>query len=242
MVEDEPSGTAPSEDESDTEDAERTSVLEVFGLKLEVSNPRLADLLTMDAGLALTTDVRELSINGGGTTDRAEVIEAIPDALVAPPSPKSEEDVRARQAFRARAEECAAGMGFAARPDGVWTSPSGAAIVARMVERGVSLAAATHFVDEVAARRAGMGGIDATVLFVVDSQPTADGFKVPIRQRKLHDVMRTVCIDDLDYVAGLCESGTLEHGHALALLSPPAAVDVGEAVSAIRAAQGERGV
>lgn len=55
MAEEEAS-TQPGE----TRSGERHPVLEVFGIKLEVSNPRLAELLTMDAKEALTSDLRDL--------------------------------------------------------------------------------------------------------------------------------------------------------------------------------------
>ncbi len=51
----------------------------MFGLTLEVSNPRLAELLTMDAKEALVTDVRELAprVDGPPPTP-AEVAQLFP--------------------------------------------------------------------------------------------------------------------------------------------------------------------
>lgn len=218
---------------------DRFSVLEVFGLKLEVSNPRLAELLTMDARDALGTDVRDLVSSDVSTpVDRAAVDEAMPDMVVAPTTPKMEEDARNRLAFRQRAEAIGTRLGFATRSDGLWTSPSGISVVTRAVDKDVSLAAATHFVGEVSSHREALAGPDSTALFIVDTQQTADVFKVAIRQRRLYQIMRTITLDNLEQIAALTDSGALDHDKALVLLVPLENIDVGEVLSVIRAASG----
>lgn len=226
----------PTAGESDdTADSGRATVLEVFGLKLEVSNPRLADLLTMDAREALDTDVREL-VQPSERPDAAQIAEAVPDAVVAASTPHSEADARARAEFRAEADGIGGRLGFDIRPDGLWVSPKDFAIVTRNVERAVSLAAATHFVAEIAQHREALAGPDATALFVVDCQQTADVFKVAIRQRRLYNVMRTISLANLEQIARLVEDGKLDHAQALVLLTPIENIDVGEVLSVIRSA------
>lgn len=220
---------AERETRPDDPGEDRFAVLDVFGLTLEVSNPRIAELLTMDARQALTSDVKDLV---GG----AEVAEALPDAVVAVPTAKTGEDERVRREFRGRTDVSGQLLGFETRPDGVWISPGGLAVVTRVVEREVSLAAASHFVGEVAAHREGLAGPDSTALFVVSDQHVADVFKVAIRQRRVYHVVRTISVDNLEAIVGYVENGVLDHAHALVLLTPIENIDVGEVLSVIRSA------
>jgi len=220
--------------ESDGSTEDRFAVLHVFGLKLEVSNPRLAELLTMDARQALGSNVRDL-IGAERVATAQDVRQALPDVLLTPPTPHTDDLVRHRREFRTRVEDVASAIGFEVRGDGVWTSPSGLSIMTRTVERPLSLAAASHFVTEVG-QRVDSGGSEArSVLFVVDTQQTADVFKVAIRQRKLYMDMRTVSVDNLEDMRGLYRRGTLTHEQMVVLLAPVADIDVGEMLSVIHA-------
>lgn len=214
----------------DTRDErQRHAVLEVFGLTLEVNNPRLAELLTMDATEALTTDVRDLMV-----ADRRAVAEALPETIVAVPTPHAEALSRARAEFRKRADALGEKLGFSVSSDGTWSSPLGIDIVTRTVERPLTVAAAAHFVAEVAAVTDRLPESSA-VLYVVEGQQTADVFKVAIRQRRLYDLMRTVAIQTLEEVAARVEAGRLDHRSLLVLLAPIANIDVGEMMSVLRA-------
>ena len=208
---------------------ERYAVLEVFGITLEVSNPRLAELLTMDATDALTSDVRELA-----SADRRAVAEALPDSVVTPPTPQTDEALRVRRAFRTKADALGDVLGFEVESDGTWSSPTGIDIMTRTVERPLTVAAAAHYVSEVAAVTNRLPDTSA-VLFVVDGQQTADVFKVAIRQRKMHDLMRTVSIESLEELVSLYEAGRLGHASVLVLLAPIANIDVSEIMSVLRA-------
>jgi hypothetical protein len=214
---------------------DRFAVLDVFGLKLEVSNPRLAELLTMDAKEALTSDIRALGTAQEIRELREEAAEAIPDVIVAPTTAKDDQDAAIRREFRARAASFGSSLGFDTTPDGLWRSPTGLSILTRAIERPVSLAAAIHYVQEIAARREQIAGRDATVLFIVDSQQSADVFKVAIRQRHLYDVMRVISMDNLQAVLRLEQAEAIDHAKAVILLAPAANIDVGEILSVIRA-------
>lgn len=220
----------------DTEDQrqDRFAVLDVFGLKLEVSNPRLAELLTMDAKDALGADVRGL-VGAERSATAEDVREAVPDVVLSPSTPHAEEVARYRKEFRARVESAATGLGFEVKGDGSWDSATGLSIVTRTVERPLSLAAASHFVSEVAQRLQSPSAEAASVLFIVDSQQTADVFKVAIRQRKLYQDMRTVSVDNLEDMRGLYRRGALTHEQVVVLLAPVANIDVGEILSVIHA-------
>jgi hypothetical protein len=217
-------------------DRSRFAVMDVFGLKLEVSNPRLAELLTMDAKSALTSDVRDLGTPQAVREFREEVAQAAPEVVIAPPTPKDDEDAAYRKDFRLRAATLGTALGFDSSPDGVWESPAGLVIVTRAVERPVSLAAASHYVSELANRREQLGGAGASVLFIAESQQSADVFKVAIRQQQLYDVMRVISIDNLVDIGRLLTAGAVDHAKAVILLAPTATIDVGEILSVIRAA------
>lgn len=234
----EPSAPGPG-DPGGGPDRGRFAVLEVFGLKLEVSNPRVAELLTMEAKDALTTDVRELGQSSSEPVSTAEMAQAIPDTVITPVTPHDDEDARVRHQFRSRVQAVGQALGFDTRPDGVWTSPTGVAILTRSVDKPVSLAASSHFVGEIAARREDLAGSDSTALFVVESQQTADVFKVAIRQRRLYDVMRTVSIGNLERILALLGTGEIDHAKAVVLLVPMANIDVGEVLSVIHASDDE---
>ena len=224
-----PEGVSVTQQQDESE--ERFSVLEVFGMKLEVSNPRLAELLTLDAGQALTTDVRELA------GDRRVMAEAAPEAILTGPTPKSEHDERVRHEFRAHVDSLGTRLGFEVDSDGTWSSMTGVDIVTRTVERPLTLAAAVHFVTEVAS--AASASDAHAVLFVVEGQQNADVFKVAIRQRRLHDLMRTTSLASLAEVAELVEGGVLDHKRAVLLLAPVANIDVGEMLAVLHAGGGE---
>ncbi|MHB1340303.1 MAG: hypothetical protein ACYC77_11970 [Coriobacteriia bacterium] len=223
----------------------RFAVLNVFGLTLEVSNPRLAELLTMDARSALNTDVRDLTQREDTPSEvsatLAEVVEALPDIVVTPQTPHDEAAARQRRDFRARTEAAGASLGFETHGDGLWLSRTGVGVLTRTVERPVSLAAATHFVnemDQLHSQRADKA--ETAVLFIVDSQQTADVFKVAIRQRRLYHTMRTVTVDNLEEMQVMSRGGQLAHKDAVLLLAPVANIDVGEMLSVLNSQSAER--
>lgn len=216
----------------------RHPILEAFGMKLEVSNPRLAELLTMDAKEALTTEVRKLG-PAQEVQARAEAEEAAPDVVIAPAVARDEEEARQRHEFRAAVMESGAALGFDAGADGVWNSPTGVTILTRAIESPMSFAAATHYVAELASRRATIAGPKSSALFVVDGQQTADVFKVAVRQGRLHDVMRTISLDNLAELRRLLAAGALNHHQVVVLLAPVADIDAGELLSIMRASADE---
>lgn len=212
----------------------RYAVLDVFGLKLEVSNPRLAELLTMDAGKALTTDVRDLGTPEEFRSQRRAAEQAVPEIVLAPPTVRDEMDEKHRREFRGQVGRIGDSLGFESSADGIWHSPAGLIILTRGIDRPVSFAAASHFVGEIAAHRESLAGPDATALFVVDGQQSADVFKVAIRQCHLYNVMRVISIDNLLEIERVFVAGGIDHSKVLVLLTPAANIDVGEILSVMR--------
>ncbi len=221
----------------DESSAKRRTVVDVFGLKLEVSNPRLAELLTMDAKEALTSDIRGLASRGAGERLRPdEIAQATPDVILTATSPHDEEITRARRALRERAATAGRTLGFETHADGLWVSPTGLCILMRTVERPLSLAAAAHFVDEMKLlHKKREDAAECSVLFVVCDQQTADVFKVAIRQRALHGIMRTATIKSLEELRAILPGNDLMHRDATAVLVPAANIDAGEMVDLLRA-------
>ena len=221
----------------DGEDDDRFTVLEVFGLKLEVSNPRLADLLTLDAGDALGSDIKDLKTPEGVREVSEAAREAMPDVVINPTTPKDDMESKQRTEMREKVFAQGENMGFTTHNDGVWESPTGVVILTRVIDRGVSFAGASHYVEEVSKRRAEQAGEESTVLFVTPDQQTADVFKVAIRQSRLYHLMRTISQENLTEVSRMQASGTVDHAQAVILLAPVADIDVGEILAVIRAAQ-----
>jgi hypothetical protein len=225
------------DDMNDPQRQKRHAVLDVFGLKLEVSNPRLAELLTMDAKQALTADIRVL--NPRSTTGElrpGDLAEALPETVVSIPTPHDQETTRARKVFRDRVATAGKALGFDTHADGLWVSPSGVRILTRTSDRSLSVAAATHFVGEMSLihqQRDDMN--DCSVLFVVCDQQTSDVFKVAIRQRRMFSIMRTASVDHLEEMCSMMQAGTLNHAQATALLAPVANIDVGEMMAVLHA-------
>jgi hypothetical protein len=220
-------------------DADRYTILEAFGLKFEVSNPRLAELLTIDAGDALSMDVRDIGKPEAMREIRAEAEAALPDVVIAPATAKDEQDAAHRRQMREEASRLGEMLGFTTHVDGVWESPTGVVILTRIVEKDTSFAGASHFVEEIAERRISLAGEDSTILFVVPDQQTADVFKVAIRQSRLYHLMRTISVDNLEVIAGLFAKGLVDHNQSVILLAPVADIDVGEILSVIRSAAGD---
>ncbi len=230
---------------SDVEDGSpkesRHAVLNVFGLTLEVSNPRLAELLTMDAREALVTDVRSMRLDGPAPT-ADEVAQALPDVVMSAPTPHDEDTARIRRDFRDRVESVGQALGFTTHGDGMWDSPTSVHVLTRAVDRALSLAAASHFVGEMSQLLAAKDDRNETsVLFVVNDQQTADVFKVAIRQSRLFNVMRTASIENLEEMRSMIHRGALDHHQSVVLLTPVANIDVGEILSVLHAQDSRNG-
>lgn len=220
------------------EDDDRFAVLEVFGLKLEVSNPRLAELLTLDAADALTSDVRDLKDPEVMREARVQAREALSDGILAPETIGDGLDAKRREAMREEIAGLGERMGFITHLDGVWESPTGAVILCRVIGEGMSFDLASKFVRQMAERRSGHTGQDSTVLFVAPGQQAADVFKVAIRQGHFHHAMRTVSTENLREMTRMFGTSILDHGQVVILLAPVADIDVGEVLSVIRSATG----
>ncbi|MHB9002497.1 MAG: hypothetical protein ACYC6C_00320 [Coriobacteriia bacterium] len=224
-------------DRSTTDDGE-TTVLELFGIKLNVRNPRLAEALLMDAKEALTTDVRKLGDAESMRRIQAEITQAVPDVIVSVPTTHDSDLQRMRGEFRSRVDALGTALGFSVEPDGTWRSSVGLTLAVRAVQQDVSAAAAADFAAKLNEARRSGATVGDSALIVTRTQDDARDFALAIRQLKLHHTFRTVSVDNLDLMAAMIARCTLDHVHALALLSPVSEADVGEVLDIIRGATG----
>ncbi len=210
------------------------SVLQAFGMTLKVSNPRLAELLTMDAREALTTDLGELT---GGRVDPEDSGASWTAVTETAPEPVAvDEAVCARRRHLADyVAKAGSAMGFQVCGGGLWRSPSAISLVVRVMDADVTIEGASHFAGELAAARTKIAGPDSSVLFVADGQAAAGILEASIRNAGRNDRMRTISAANLGYLTQLVESGAITHLHAVMLLAPIAEIDPGEIVSALRA-------
>lgn len=199
-----------------------TDVLEVFGLKLQVYNPRLAELLTMEARDALQSDVGEL-VKGKAADD--EAAQDAPAFVEVDPEPGLRESM----------DEVGSALGFELAHDGTWESPTGVHVLVRRIERTMSLDEAMREARELSMAQQAAGH-DTAALFVVDDQVAVDTFRVAIRKEKLFSEMRVISAENLADITTLKASGRLSHRQIVLLLVPLADIDAGELVSILRAA------
>ncbi len=217
-------------------DSEAT-VLELFGVKLTVNNPRLAEILTMDAKEALAADIKDL-VEPAASIQQPELRGSVPDIVVTSQAPQDAYDQQAAADFEASVEVLGSQLGFDVEHDGVWNSPTGATVVVRAIDQQLQYAAATDFVQKLDVLRTSKGGPDAAGLFVTADQPSADVFKVAIRQARLYGFVRTVTVDSLVRLSALVSAGSLDHAGVLVVLLPFASADANEIVSLLESAEG----
>lgn len=200
-------------------------VLEAFGLQLEVSNARLADLLTLDAMAALTTDVRELVSEPVPVTVGidAEAVEAR----------ELEEAAALRQRFRRAVSEAGVGLGFEVGADGMWRSPLGLSLLTRSFELSLDLETARRYVHQLAACAAPDAQSLTSVLLVAESPVSVHAFATAIRQAGLQDRFRVVSAANLARVGDLLASGAIDHRGCLVILAPVACIDAGDLLELI---------
>lgn len=226
--------------EHDAVRRDRHAVLDVFGLKLEVSNPRLAELLTMNAKDALTTDLRGLASKE--RLSASDVSQAAPGVMMSATTPHDEEVARARKEYRQRVAAAGDALGFETRADGLWISRTGTRVLSRSVERSLSLAAATHFVGEMNLLcQQREDAASCSVLFVTCDTQTAEVFTLVIRQRRLQGTMRTIVIDALEDMMAMQRDGTIDHQQVTRLLAPDAGIDVTKTVALLQRLAGASG-
>lgn len=208
---------------------DRSTVVEVFGVKLSVKNRRLAEILSMDAAEALGFDGRTPGRTSGPEIEPEVVAEAVPYTALSGPSQDEEAEAQLRSDIRLRVDSIAAALGFSVEQGGRWYSPFGFTLHTRIVSRQVSAAGAADAVSKLVAlmdsRPAG-----ESVLLISPSAEVRESFVTAVRERGAHAVLRVATIDDLERLRAIAEAGAADHPAFIALLSPQAAVSVSAAI------------
>lgn len=215
---------------------EPTEVLEVFGMKLKVYNPRLAELLTMEAKEALRSDVVDLVVGGGADEEGDEPVGGVaetPPEAQAPAEPTPAE----APAETDHLQRIGHILGFDAGSGGAWKSSTGIQVLVRRVGGQASLDEAAQHIRSLSDDQRSMGQ-DAAALFVVDDQIEVDTFRVAIRKASLYSEMRVISERNLEEIARLRAAGRLSHRQVVLLMVPLADIDVGELLNVVRASGG----
>ena len=212
---------------------DRTTVLEIFGMKLSVKNRRLAEVLTMDAAEAFGLESRgsrEAKALADSSAPRELMAEAAPDVVITKPLVEGDAELRLRAEMRRRADRVGAGLGFDVGDGGTWLSPLGFTVHTRIVARPLSAAAATDVVDKLASLVVSRASSTDSVLLIVVSSDARDALLRAVRQRVVHGSFRVAVVEDLERLLALCDDTGMGHTEAAAVLVPHVAVDVGSAM------------
>jgi hypothetical protein len=229
MPEDEPREAENAPDEAKTA-REQHEVLKVFGVKLTVYNPRLAELLTMEAKEALSRDVTELV-----KADDEEGLTWDDAAAAAAPGPPTQEAAApdAAAVMMTAIDDAGVRLGFEVSSR-LWTSPLGVTIITRAIAGPTDLGQA----EEVALALAGTleeSGGEAAGLLVTEDQLACDTFRLAVRKQNLYPKMRVISLQNVEHLLALYERGTLSHRQVVLLLVPLANIDVGELLNVLEA-------
>lgn len=207
----------------------RTTVLEVFGMKLQVKNRRLAEVLTMDAAEALGLERRPGQKPGAEHAERIEpevISEAVPDVLLSMGGAREEEESRLRAETRTRLDELGAEFGFDVQPGSRWVSRDGLVIHTRVVSRALTPAAATDMVSKLAQSVvSGPPGRESVLLVAAESVP-AGPLLAAVTTLGTHSSFRVAHLDDLERLRELCARIADPTSAVEAVLLPRSAVDV----------------
>ncbi len=215
---------------------ERTTVLEVFGVKLAVRNRRLAEILTMDAAEALGFDKRETG-TGHMPAEQAQpdlLVEAAPDLLLPVPGTEEEAESRLRTQFRLEADAVASGLGFDVLPGGRWQPPATPLIHTRILVRTPTPAAAAHMVAKLNDVVLASAESPASVLLIASDRAAVPSLLTAIHARGLHTSFRVVTLSDLKLLKVASANAPDPAAMAAAFLSPAGGVDVGFALGTLR--------
>ncbi len=212
-----------------SEENEKNSfdVLEFFGLKLKVSNKKLADLLTMDAKEAFTEDIRVLKkkyINGESEKLAQE------GELV-----KNREEIIDQDEYLENVVAIGELIGFDIQMGGIWKSPTGVCIITKPLLKINNLEKAKHLIEEVWKSHTRLKN-ENTGLFIVGDQIGCDIIKASIRAEGYYGSMRVISYENMVELLRLFDQGYVGHREIATLLIPLDNVDVGELINIVKAA------
>jgi len=198
-------------------------VLKVFGLKLKVKDPKIADLLTTDVKEDVATFRSKL---GASETEESEDADK---QHVLPP-----EEIDSPERFQEEINLLGRRLEFDVGLREIWRSSTGIAVVLKPVFSRLGFESAKEEVDRLAKKLAQIKNEKAG-LFITRDAIACDIIKAAIRSTNLYHIMRVVSYENLYELLQLKESGYLKHRQVVTLMVPLSNVDVGELLNIIKA-------
>ncbi|MDI6689609.1 MAG: hypothetical protein QMD66_04725 [Actinomycetota bacterium] len=200
-------------------------VLELFGIKLKVKNPRIAKILTMDAKEVLTEDIRVLRKKLAEPDREESGFEEIP----------SISEIESHSVYRKVINSIGKRLEFDVNLGDLWRSTTGMTIIVKAIKDGLNFNQARKYVSELATQQSRIRNENAG-LFIVGDNISCDILKAAIRSQNLYHLMRVISYENFNQILQLKEGGYLNHKGVVTLMVPLDNIDVGELINVIKAA------
>ncbi len=206
---------------SDNKKEDEFEILQVFGIKLKVKDPKIADLLTTDVKTDISTFRQKME--DGQVEEKANGERTI-----------ATEQVESLQEFESVVNRIGKKLEFDISLGEVWRSSTGIAVLLRPVFDSISFEIAKAKVDELARKQTKIK-TENVGLFVTRNNQSCDILKAAIRSKNMYQQMRVVSYENLFELLDLKETGYLKHRQVVTLMVPLDNVDVGELLNIIKA-------
>lgn len=196
-------------------------VLQVFGMKLKVKNPKIADLLTTDVSEDFTTFRQK--IGSAQQTEAEEIALSVPV-----------EEIESLEQFELAINAIGKTLEFDVGLGGIWRSPTGIAIILKPIFNRINFETSKEKVKSLSAEQARIKTENAG-LFVTRDDVGCDILKATIRSLNMYQQMRVISYENLYELLEVKENGYLKHRQVVTLMVPLDNVDVGELLNIIKA-------
>ncbi|MEW6188808.1 MAG: hypothetical protein AB1466_01665 [Actinomycetota bacterium] len=200
-------------------------ILELFGIKLKVKNPRIAEILTMDAKEVLTEDIRVLRKKLAELDRKESEVEKIP----------SISEIESYSDYQRAIDAIGKRLEFDVDLGNLWRSATGIIIIVKAIKDGLNFNQARKYVSELATQQSRISNENAG-LFIVGDNISCDILKAAIRSQNLYHLMRVISYENFNQILRLKEAGYLNHKGVVTLMVPLDNIDVGELINVIKAA------
>lgn len=208
-----------AEPSSFPEPQKEPTVIDVFGIKINVKNRGLAQLLSMEAKDVLTGEW-EVSRRNLEHTDSEHIAEQIPSIT----------DIEWGKQYIELSKLMAKRLGFRIKND-IWRATTGRNILAKVVLGTMDLDEASVKVDELAKELASQQETlkeSVTGLFIVQDVPYLGVFLAAIQRKQLFQRISVMAFEDLRQLVWLYEHRHVDHQGTVSLLLPLANMDTNQ--------------
>ncbi len=208
--------------------SEEPTIVESLGMEISVTNPAVADALRAEADPHPSSDTERLHTAPPSAEEirevRAEVEQALPDVLIAAPTPHDTEEARLRVELRQQVATLGEALGYLVEPDGTWRMSDGTGILVRSITTVSSPGGAADILAKICLTL-DSGGAPCEALIVTRDQPQADLISAQILSRDSRHRIRVSALSTLKELATLYTAGRIGHQVVRALLVPSAQID-----------------